>query len=182
MEAYNRGIGMRDKAWKLQDKLEATTNDKARAKLENKIDKQYRGAEKHFELAVEHNPGLFEAHSDLCYCKRKLGNYDGSLASYDRALDIEPRYGKAVEYRAETYMALGRLDEAKQAYMQLFGGARPLADKLLEAMRAWIGDQRENGGRAVDGATLHEFADWVTERAEIAGQTESISQLRNHDW
>jgi len=170
VEHYNYGIASRDRAWKLEKKL-ATANDKARAKTESKIVKSYERARAEFETATQKNSMMFEAHSDLGYCLRKLGNYEGSLDSYDKALSIEPRYSPAIEYRAEAYLALNRLEEAKQAYMQLFGGDREQADKLLAAMRAWV-DKNADA----------DFAAWVAEREELATQTQSVSQLKQHDW
>ena len=54
----------------------------------------------------------------------------------DRALELAPDYGEAIEYRAEAYLGLDRIDDAKKAYMQLFNLDRALADELMEAMRA----------------------------------------------
>ena len=182
VEHYNSGISLRERAWKLTEKLETATEDKQRAKLESKIAKSYKRASQEFRTATQKNSRMYSAYSELGYCLRKLGDYRASLEAYDTALSIEPRYAEAVEYRAEAYLGLNRLDEAKEAYMQLFGGARPLADKLLEAMQSWVAETRANGGDGVDPNRLEEFAGWVAERSELAAQTESISQLQKHDW
>ena len=71
-----------------------------------------------------------------------LGDNEAALASYDRALKLEPGFPQAVEYRGEAYLNLGKLDEAKAAYMDLFGRERPLADLLLRKMQAWIASKR----------------------------------------
>jgi superkiller protein 3 len=115
---------------------------------------------------------MFEAHSDLGYCLRKQGDFEAALAAYDRALEIQPKYAEAIEYRAEAYLGLNRLDEAKQAYMTLFKGQSDQASALLEAMQHWADENGEDEA----------FSAWVVERTEIAGQTKSVSQLRDADW
>ena len=49
----------------------------------------------------------------------------------------------------------------------------PISFALLDAMQHWV---------AENGAQAEEFSAWVAERAEIAGQTKSISQLKDADW
>lgn len=177
IDAYNMGIGLRNKAWKLEKRLAASTDPKEQGKLGNKISKSYRNAAASFERAVRKNPMLHEAHSDLGYCLRKQGDFEAALAAYDRALEIQPNYAEAIEYRAEAYLGLNRIGEVKQAYMTLFKGQSDQAPALLEAMQRWVAENDEN---PADGAEA--FSAWVAERAEIAGQTKSVSQLRDADW
>ena len=70
--------------------------------------------------AIANNPQLHEAYSSLGYALRKTGRFDESIEAYNRALQLNPSYSEAIEYRAEAYLALGRLDEVKAAYMELF--------------------------------------------------------------
>ena len=67
---------------------------------------------------------------------------------------------------------MNRIDDAKQAYMMLCKGQSDQAAPLLEAMQLWV------AGNPQDEA----FSAWVTERTEIAGQTKSVSQLKDADW
>ena len=172
IQAYNMGIASRDKAWKLEKKMAESTDPPEQGKLGKKVAKAYRSAAASFERAIKSNPMMYEAHSDLGYCLRKQGDYEASVAAYDRALQIEPRYAEAIEYRAEAYLALNRLDEAKQAYMELFKGQSDQAAALLEAMQRWAAENPQEEA----------FSSWVTERAEIAGQTKSVSELKDADW
>jgi len=172
VQAYNMGIGSRDKAWKLEKKMAESTDPAAQKKLGKKIAKSYRSAASAFERATESNPMMFEAHSDLGYCLRKQGDFEAALAAYDRALEIQPKYAEAIEYRAEAYLGLNRIDDAKQAYMMLFKGQSDQASALLEAMQHWADENGEDEA----------FSAWVVERTEIAGQTKSVSQLRDADW
>jgi len=175
---YNWGLAHRDNAWKQEKKAEEATTEKARAKFETKAEKQYKKSIAEFQSATQKNPRLHQAFSSLGYALRKTGEPEASLQAYDRALAIEPGYAEAIEYRAETYLGLGRVDDAKQAYIQLFGRDRPKADKLFEAMKSWL--EAEPGG--VDESTVKAFSDWLSEREEIASQTTSVSELRDRDW
>ena len=64
------------------------------------------------------------------------------MAAYNQALEIQPDYAEAIEYRAEAFLGLNRLDEVKEAYMQLFREDRERADELMSAMQQWV-DQRQ---------------------------------------
>ena len=55
-----------------------------------------------------------------------------------RVVELSPGYAEAIEYRAETYLGLGRLDDAKRAYLTLFAGGSDRAGELLVAMREWL--------------------------------------------
>jgi len=181
VQFYNIGIASRDKAWKLEKKLAAATDEKEKGKLGNKIAKSFRGAAASFERAVSKNPMMFEAHSDLGYCLRKQGDFEAALAAYDQALSIQPRYAEAIEYRAEAYLALNRLDDAKQAYMDLFKGQSDQAPSLLEAMQRWVAERSEDPMGA-PAEQVEAFSTWVAERTEIAGSAKSVSQLKDADW
>ena len=178
---YNQGLYYRDKAWKLEKQLEAAATDKQRDKLTKKIAKNYRMAMGEFEDALRNAPDMYQASSSLGYTLRKTGDYKQSLEAYDHALSIEPGYAEAIEYRAETYLALGQLEDAKNAYVQLFGSDRARSNELLMAMQMWLG-QHSGGQSEVPQSILENFAEWVDERAEIAGMTTPVSELRDKSW
>lgn len=178
---YNQGLYYRDKAWKLEKQLETAKSDKESQKLNKKIAKNYRMAMGEFEDALRNAPSMYQAASSLGYALRKTGDYQQSLEAYDHALSIEPGYAEAIEYRAETYLALGRLEDAKNAYVQLFGSDRAKSNELLQAMQTWL--EQQNGGQGeVPASMLENFAEWVDERAEIAGMTTPVSELREKSW
>jgi tetratricopeptide (TPR) repeat protein len=141
-------------------------NDKARG--------GYASALKKFTRAAELNPAMHEAWNYVGYTQRKLGNYDAALAAYDRALTLKPGYAEAIEYRAHAYLGLDRVGDAKEAYLALYSGNRMLADRLLAAMREWIGARR--GAAGADPAALDSFASWVDERGTIARQTVGLTR------
>ncbi len=169
-DAYNRALKYRDKAWEYEAKATSAKTDKDQAKYEKKAGKEYEKARKALSSAIDDDPGLYQAHSSLGYVLRKTGDYESSLASYNRALEINPRYTEAIEYRAEAYLGLNRLEDAKEAYMELFRTDRKRANELMAAMQAWV-DARQGDPAGVDATVIGEFSGWVAERAEMAAQT-----------
>lgn len=180
VEHFNYGLSYSEKAGKLDEKAAAAKNEKERTKNASKAQKAWENAIEEFRNATEKNPEFHQAFGSLGYALRKTGDYDAALVAYDRALDLDPSYPEAIEYRGEAFLGLDRVDDAKGAYMQLFSGDRALADQLLAAMKVYLDKRRQEGGG--DTAALDSFADWVSEREEIAGQTASVSELRDRDW
>jgi tetratricopeptide (TPR) repeat protein len=158
------------------DGLEA---DAAKTKSESKRKEQlgwakdaYQRARGLFEEATQAAPTMAEAWNGLGYTSRKVGDYTAALAAYDKALELKPGYPEATEYRAEAYLALGRIEEAKQAYLELFASNREIAGKLLAAMQKWIEGAKAGG----DAAKAAELSKWVAERSQIAAQTASLTR------
>ena len=163
-----------EKADSLSADAARQADERKREKAEGKARNAYAGALKKFTRAAELNPAMHEAWNYVGYTQRKLGNYDAALAAYERALTLKPGYAEAIEYRGHAYLGLNRIGEAKEAYLTLYAGNRNLADKLLVAMREWIGTHRGAGG--VDPAVIDAFASWVDERGAIARQTAGLTR------
>lgn len=180
-EAYNRGLESRDKAWKLETQSESATDEKQRGKLLGKAQKEYGKAIRAFRSATESDPQMHQAFSSLGYALRKTGQYEDSLAAYNQALELEPGYAEAIEYRAEAFLGLNRLGEAREAYMQLFREDRERADELMTAMQRWV-ELRQADPGDLDPATLDEFSVWVRDRAEISGNTASVQGDTSTAW
>lgn len=180
-EAYNQGLEMRDRAWTLEAKAEAASSEAERQKLLAEASKQYASSIPLFLNATERAPTFHQAFSSLGYAYRKTGDYEAALAAYDRALELLPHYGEAIEYRAEAYLGLNRLDDAKTAYMQLFNLDRALADELMEAMHGWV-EQRRAEPAGVASETIDEFAAWLAERGELAEQNARLSGAAKRSW
>ena len=179
--AYNRGIESRDKAWELEEQAAASTDSKQRSKLEQKAQKEYAKAIRAFRSATEADPRMHQAFSSLGYALRKTGQYEESLAAYNQALEIQPDYAEAIEYRAEAFLGLNRLDEAKEAYMQLFRDDRERADELMSAMQRWV-EQRQIDPAGLDSRVIEEFSVWVRDRAEVSGNTATLEDSATRAW
>ena len=145
---YDAGIKHRDKAAKYERQAIDETNERKFAKLQKKIAKEYNRAIDDYEKAVGHYQRFYQAHNSLGYALRRIGRHDESLAAHNVALDINPVFDQAIEYRAEAYLGLNRLGEAKEAYMELFQNDRALADQLMAAMIAWVALRRDPGNHS----------------------------------
>jgi cytochrome c-type biogenesis protein CcmH/NrfG len=61
-------------------------------------------------------------------------NYPDALAAYAEALRLRPQYPQALEYLGETYVAMGKLDDARGTLAKLKPLDAALADKLAHAI------------------------------------------------
>jgi tetratricopeptide (TPR) repeat protein len=171
-QAYNQGVRAVKAADKLAKSAEETTDEKKKAKVLDKAKHQYENARGYFAAAVQRKVDMYEAWNYVGYTSRKLGEYDKALQAYDEALRLNPNYGEAIEYRGEAYLALNRIEDAKNAYMLLFQGQRPLADQLMVAMQKWVTDRKAAGNAAPE---VDALAQWIDERSNIARQTASLA-------
>ncbi len=174
-DAYNDGVRAVKKADKAQAAAAQATDAGKKDKAAHEAQDRYAEALAKFQQATQLDPTLHEAWNYLGYVNRKLGHYDEALAAYGKALTIKPGFADALEYRGEAYLALNRIPDAQQAYLDLYAGNRTLAGKLLTAMKSWVADQRAKpaGGNA---ANLDDLDKWIQERAQIAGQTAALTR------
>lgn len=181
VDHYNSGLQHRDKALALQKEADQTGGEKEKGKLMNKSRKEFQKAISEFQEAVQLNSNFYQAFSDMGFALRKTGDYGGALEAYNHALYLAAAYAPAIEYRAEAFLALDRVDDAKKAYLQLFPNDRPEANELLTAMKGWI-DKRQTDPGKLTPEMVQSFSAWVQEREELAKQTPSVSELRTRKW
>ena len=178
IRAFQDGLRYRDRAWKAEKELATTQDDGKRQKLMEAVRKSYEADIRSQRAAINDNPKMFQAHTELGYALRKTGNYDDALKAYDKALDLMPNYGEAIEYRAEAYLGLNRVDDTKNSYLMLYnGGAKELAKQLGDAMQKWVADRKADPG-SVAATSIDDFAKWIGQRTEIAGASGSGSSWR----
>jgi len=171
--SFNDGLSSRDRAWKLEKELATTQDAAAKTKLEGKIRKAYEAAIRSQRNAVRYGPDIFQAYSELGYALRKTGDYSAALEAYDKSLSIQPGYADAIEYRAEAYLGVNRINEAREAYMALHnGGDATRAKMLADAMTKWL-EQHRADPAGVAAEAIDEFATWLTQRTEISRTTAS---------
>jgi tetratricopeptide (TPR) repeat protein len=172
---YNRGLDSRNRGAKAEAQAAKSSKDSDRVKHEKKALEEYRRALKSFEEAATLNPELPHAWNGVGFAQRKLGDPAKALASYDRALLLAPNFPDAIEYRGEAYLALNRIDDAKQAYLALFAIDRKQAELLMKAMSGWVA-QRKVTPAGADPAAVSELEKWISERSVIAQQTRLMSR------
>lgn len=180
--AYNVGYEAFEKAQAAEAAAKGLTGAKAKA-AQATVMAGYREARERFQAATQADASLKEAWNLVGYTSRRLGDYDASLAAYEKALALNPTYSEAIEYRAEAYLALNRIDDAKAAYLTLLAGSRGHAATLLAAMRDWV-SQRRAQPAGVAKADIEALAQWIEERAAIAAQTASLAPdaVAVRDW
>jgi tetratricopeptide (TPR) repeat protein len=174
IEYYNDGISYRDKADKYETESAAENDAAKKAKLLEKSKSQHESSIKKYLKATAKNPQMFQAWGSLGYAYRKTGNYPVALEAYDKALALEKSYTPAIEYRAEAYLGLNRLDDVKSAYMVLFNADRKRADELASAMQKWV-EKRQADPAGVDPTSVQDFGKWVAERKQLSSQTSSLT-------
>lgn len=168
IDAVNSGLRRLEKA----DRIERKNPKQAR--------KEYEAALKDFQAAADAAPDNYRAHNGAGYALRKLGNFERALASYERALVLAPTSSEAIEYRAEAYLGLNRLDAAKQSYMHLFVHDRSASHVLMKAMKAWV-DARRAQPAGVDPSAINAFDAWVRERDTLAMSVGNLGH-NSPDW
>ncbi|HTO89734.1 MAG TPA: tetratricopeptide repeat protein [Candidatus Sulfotelmatobacter sp.] len=85
----------------------------------NDAEKHYKRALDRGQHAVELDSMYHEAWNLIGFTSRKLKNYDGSIAAYQRCLRIKPDFAPAREYLGEAYLEMGRIDDAKKQLAML---------------------------------------------------------------
>jgi tetratricopeptide (TPR) repeat protein len=179
-DVYNSGISHRDRALKAETQAFKDTKDSDRVKNEKKkAREEHEKALKDFKRAADLNPSMPQAFNGMGYSYRKLGDYTKALENYDRALKLAPNFLDAIEYRGEAYLGLNRLDDAKQAYLTLFGVDRKQADQLMKAMTEYVAKKKADPS-GVDPAALSAFESWIAERAGVAQQTRLMAVNQPH--
>jgi Tfp pilus assembly protein PilF len=138
-----------------------------------KMNDAYGRALDQFTEALSNSGDMYEAWNNVGYIHLRFGAYAESVDDYNHTLALKPDLLEAIEHRAEAYVAIDRLDDAKSAYMELFNHDRKLADQLMVAMQQWLTSHRAdaNGMRASD---VYAFDKWLQERDGIAKQTASL--------
>ena len=181
VELYNDGVSYRDKAAKLEKEAEAELDAKKREKLEAKAKDKHQDSIKKFDKATQKNPNMFQAWGSLGYAYRKTGDFAASLKAYARALEIQPGYTPAIEYRAEAYLGLNQLDDVQVAYIALFNRDRPRADELAAAIDKWLAKKKADPS-GVDPGKLEEFTKWAEQRKQLSSQTSSVVNPAHARW
>ena len=171
--AYKKGESLRNRGIALLQEAAGTQDPEEKSEALENANKQFKRALREFTKASRRDKKFHHAYNEIGFAQRMLGDYDAALEAYDKALSIEPGFPHAVEYRGEAYMRLGRLDDAKGAYMELFADHRKLANMLMKKMKAWVSLQKKRPGK-IPAEQLQTFSGWVDERSQIADQTAAL--------
>jgi tetratricopeptide (TPR) repeat protein len=122
------------------------------------VRKGFAEAREKFRAATAANPAMKEAWNMVGYTSRRLGDFEESLAAYDKALALAPEYPEAIEYRAELFVLTGRFEQVKSAYAKLLQSSPSYAGVLKQSMQDWL-KRKDAPGSAAAGRDA--FAAWV---------------------
>lgn len=169
-KAYAAGMKSMLKAHELEDTIAKATDADKKAKAQSKLEDTYGRALEEFTEVLRNKNDMYDAWNKIGFIHLHFGAYRESVDDYNHALALKPDLEEAIENRGEAYMGTDHLDDAKAAYMDLFFHARPLADKMMATMQAWLQSHRTsaNGMRATD---IDAFDKWLQEREGIAKTT-----------
>lgn len=92
------------------------------------------GAEEKYRAALRADRTIPEAWNGLGHALKKQARYDAALVAYDEALRLRPNYPQALEYLGETYVELGRLDDARRVLARLEPLDRALGERLASSI------------------------------------------------
>ena len=173
---YRQGVKHKEKAWKQEQKALNASTDKKRQKALVRVAKEYQNAIEDLSRSLSYDINSYEAANEFGYCLRKTGDYAKALGAYNHALKLKPDFYPAIEYRAEAYLGLGYLQEAREAYLLLFREQPDLAAQLMVAMESW---SREN--EEPDDST-RAFSSWIEERARLSAITQDLSLNNTRTW
>ena len=91
-------------------------------------------AEAKYRAALRADRSIPEAWNGLGHALKMQARYDAAIAAYDEALRLRPKYPQALEYLGETYVELGKLDEARAVLARLEPLDAQLATQLAGAI------------------------------------------------
>lgn len=146
--AYNDGVKKMQRADAMGVQKSATFTYDYAAAPDGKALREYEGAIADFTRALSYNGKMKEAHNNLGYCLRRVGKLPESLAAYDKAIELDPDFAQAREYRGETYLALAQPDKAEAELAAL----KELKSKYAEQLQQAITMYRDREAQAAKAA------------------------------
>lgn len=81
--------------------------------------KDWKEAVARFSRVVAKEPDNADAHNLLGYSQRSAGNLDAAIASYERALKLNPKHRGALEYSGIAFVRSGNLARAQENLAKL---------------------------------------------------------------
>jgi len=134
---YNLGFETFQKSTQLEMTGASLSGAKAQENAQA-VHEGFRKARDNFRAAAAADPKMKEAWNMVGYTSRRVGDYEESLAAYDKALALAPDYPEAIEYRAELFVMTGRFMQARDAYAALQKFSPSYAATLKTAMRDFL--------------------------------------------
>ena len=167
-KAYASGVKALNKGKSYAEQAEQEKNPDKKNNALAKATESYYKALDWFTAALDSKGDMVEAWNGAGYVHLHIGAYGEALDDYNHDLKLNPNDLDAVANRAEACLQLGRLDDVRLAYMDLFNHARDRADQLMRSMQRWLADRRTDS-QGFKPAQLDAFQQWIDERLKAAG-------------
>jgi Flp pilus assembly protein TadD len=97
---------------------------------------RWKFAESAYVEATKLKADFPEAWNGLGHARKMQREFPGALAAYQEALRLRPAFPQALEYLGETYVAMGRMDDARATLAKLKPLDAALGAKLAQAIDA----------------------------------------------
>lgn len=159
-DSYGMGYALIESADRLDQDAAAAADERTHRTSAAQAKEKYADALRAFNAAARSEPGMYEAHTYIGYANRKLGRYDQALAGYAAALKLKPDFAPAIEYQGEAYLGLNRFEQARFNYLRLYALDSLQAQKLLDAMDAWVNERRQEAA-GLSQQTIDAASDWI---------------------
>jgi tetratricopeptide (TPR) repeat protein len=167
---HAEGLAHKEAARDKEARAAAAASADERDRLLADAQADYRAAVAAHGKALKLHLDYYQAANELGYALRRTGDYRKAIGAYNFALTIKPDFYPAIEYRGEAYLALGMLEETKDAYLTLFRNEPALGARLLSVMDV-------HAARSGDPS----LTAWIAERRALADLLPA-SQDRAPDW
>lgn len=167
-KAYAAGQKSLDKAKALAEEARHAQSADKKARLQEKASDAFYKSLDQFTEALSNRGDMAEAWNGAGYVHLHIGAPREALDDYNHELQLRPDDMDAVANRAEACLLLGRLDDVRLAYLELFNHARPSADQLMRDMQRWLAERRVDA-QGLKTADLDAFQRWIDERLKAAG-------------
>ena len=83
-----------------------------------------------------------QAWNGLGHALKMQRRFPEALQAYQRALELRPNFPQALEYLGETYVAMGKQDDARSTLARL----KPLDARLADTLQRAIDEKTTGGG------------------------------------
>ncbi len=157
--SFDQGVRYRKKAEKLEGQLAETPAEKIE-KVKQKIEAAYKGAEEAFVQAIQTNPKLLAAYSELGAVLRHRGRAEEAVRVHAAALRREPGDAANLKGWAASLLALDYLGDVTNRYTELAASEPEGAAILMDELKAWLAAKQADPGD-VEPAAVQKLADWV---------------------
>ena len=167
-KAYAAGIKSLNKAKAYEEQAQQEKNPDKKNNALGKATEAYYRALDQFTIALDNKGDMAEAWNGAGYVHLHIGAYGEALDDYNHDLKLSPDDMDAIANRAEACLQLGRLDDVRLAFLDLYNHARERADQLMHSMQRWLADRRTDPA-GFKPAQLDDFQQWIEERLKSAG-------------